>query len=92
MKRVLKQQEEGTLIITDWCADYWNVNLYHLLERLRWNVIWRYKDRYPSLLSSFELVGLLRMVGFCDVKCERYRVRVFGIFFWGMQTIRAKKL
>mmetsp|Transcript_37254 Transcript_37254/g.68459 ORF Transcript_37254/g.68459 Transcript_37254/m.68459 type:complete len:194 (-) Transcript_37254:40-621(-) len=34
MKRVLEQ--DGTLIITDWCNDYWIVKLYHLLERLRW--------------------------------------------------------
>ena len=48
MKRVLKQN--GTIIITDWCNDYWIVKLYHMLERIRWN--WRFKDKYPGPLSS----------------------------------------
>mmetsp|Transcript_27686 Transcript_27686/g.59129 ORF Transcript_27686/g.59129 Transcript_27686/m.59129 type:complete len:262 (+) Transcript_27686:378-1163(+) len=87
MKRVLKQ--DGTLIITDWCNDYWIVKLYHFIERLRWN--WRFTDSYPGPLTSSKLTELVGKAGFCEVKHTRYRVRVFSLFFWGMQTITAKK-
>lgn len=87
MKRVLVQ--DGTLIITDWCNDYWIVKLYHFIERLRWN--WRFKDRYPSPLNSSKLIELVKTAGFCEVENTMYRVRVFTIFFWGIQTIKAKK-
>ncbi|KAL7545919.1 hypothetical protein ACHAWF_015073, partial [Thalassiosira exigua] len=88
MRRVLRQG--GTLVIADWCADYWIVKLYHFFfERLRWN--WRFEKRYPSPLSGAGMRGLVECAGFTEVKLERYRVRVFYIFFWGMQTIVAKK-
>ncbi len=87
MKRVLKQ--DGTLIITDWCNDYWIVTLYHFLERIRWN--WRFKDRYPGPLTSPELIELVTNAGYCQIEHTTYRVRVFAIFSWGMQTIRATK-
>jgi len=87
MKRVLKQN--GTIIITDWCNDYWLVKLYHILERIRWN--WRFKDAYPSPLSSSKFIDHFKSVGFCDIEHSMYRVRVFSIFFWGMQTIKATK-
>jgi len=87
MKRVLKQN--GTIIITDWCNDYWIVKLYHILERMRWN--WRFKDAYPGPVSSFELIDHFKSVGFCDIEHSMYRVRVISIFFWGMQTIKATK-
>ena len=83
MKRVLKK--DGTLIITDWCNDYWIVKLYHIFERIRWN--WRFNEKYPSPLTSSKLTELVSRAGFCQVKSERYRVRVFSIFFWGMQTV-----
>ena len=87
MKRVLKQN--GTIIIADWCNDYWLVKLYHLLERIRWN--WRFKDKYPGPLSSSKLIDLFNTAGFCNIEHSVYRVRVFSIFFWGMQTIKATK-
>lgn len=87
MKRVLKQN--GTLIITDWCNNYWIVKLYHFLEKIRWN--WRFNHRYPSPLSSSNLTDIVRSAGFCEVTNTAYRVRVFSIFFWGMQTVKAKK-
>ena len=88
MKRVLKHN--GTLIITDWCNDYWIVKLYHFLEKIRWN--WRFKDKYPGPLTSCKLIDLVKSAGFCDdVEHTMYRVRVFGIFYWGMQTIMVTK-
>jgi len=87
MKRVLKQN--GTIIITDWCNDYWLVKLYHILERIRWN--WRFKDAYPGPSSSSKFIDHFKSVGFCDIEHSMYRVRVFSIFFWGMQTIKATK-
>lgn len=88
IKRVLK--ENGKLIITDWCNDYWIVKFYHWLERVRWN--WRYRDRYPAPLTKTELLQLVQTAGFGSIQNEKYRVRVFGVFFWGMQTIRAQKI
>lgn len=87
MKRVLKQN--GSLVITDWCNDYWIVKLYHLLERIRWN--WRFKESYPAPLSSCHLINLVKTAGFCDVQHTKYTVRIFSVIFWGMQTITAKK-
>lgn len=87
MKRVLKN--DGKLIITDWCNNYFIVKLYHCLERLRWN--WRFKDKYPGPLTRDELVDLVQAAGFESLVVSMYRVRVFLIFFWGMQTITAIK-
>jgi len=87
MKRVL--QDAGTLVIADWCNDYWIVKLYHFLEKLRWN--WRFEERYPSPLTSLESMELVKAAGFDEVEIDTYRVRVFAIFFWGMQMIKAKK-
>eukprot|EP00527_Entomoneis_sp_CCMP2396_P001509 CAMPEP_0198142952 /NCGR_PEP_ID=MMETSP1443-20131203/5610_1 /TAXON_ID=186043 /ORGANISM="Entomoneis sp., Strain CCMP2396" /LENGTH=309 /DNA_ID=CAMNT_0043806085 /DNA_START=57 /DNA_END=983 /DNA_ORIENTATION=- len=78
MKRVLKSDgtgTTGTLIITDWCQDFWMVKMYHLLEKIRWN--WRFVDKYPGPLSSKELLTLLQNAGFVDVSLTKYVVRVF---------------
>ena len=88
MERVLING--GKLIITDWCNDYWLVKFYHFLERLRWN--WRFKDRYPGPLTTTELLDMVNNTeGFSNVRVSKYRVRVFSIFFWGMQTVTAQK-
>jgi ubiquinone/menaquinone biosynthesis C-methylase UbiE len=88
MKRVLKTQ--GTLCITDWCNDYWIVRLYHWLERIHWS--WRFfEQRYPGPLTKSELLELVQQAGFQNVEIVRYRVRVFYILFWGMQTVTATK-
>ena len=88
MKRVLRQ--DGTIIITDWCNDYWIVKLYHLLERLSYKN-WGFRERYPSPLTGAEMTELIENAGFCEVEHASYRVRVFSIFYWGMQTIKATK-
>ena len=92
MRRVLRPG--GTLIIVDWCADYALVRLYHLLEGLRWNDFLGGGggDRYPGPLTSVELRELVESTD--DLRVTRhdsYRVRVFSVFFWGMQTIVATK-
>lgn len=87
MKRILKT--DGKVIITDWCNDYFVVKLYHFMERLRWN--WRFKDRYPGPLTKDELYGLIQSAGFESIVISSYRVRVFLICLWGMQTITAIK-
>lgn len=95
MRRVLKSNNGGggrgggTLILTDWCNDYTIVRLYHWIERIRWNWIHGYEDPYPSPLSGHELQELVKEAGFCIDKHMIYRVRVFSIFFWGMQSIVA---
>jgi ubiquinone/menaquinone biosynthesis C-methylase UbiE len=88
IKRIMKKN--GRLIITDWCNDYWIVKFYHWLERVRWN--WRFQDRYPGPLSKLELVKQVQIAGFGNIQSEKYRLRVFWIFFWGMQTISAQKV
>lgn len=88
MKRVLKDNT-GTLVITDWCQNYWMVKMYHLLECIRWNG--RFSEQYPGPLSRQNLVQLLTEAGFVVQKHKCYLVRVFVIFPWGMQTIVARK-
>jgi ubiquinone/menaquinone biosynthesis C-methylase UbiE len=78
-------------IITDWCADYWLVKCYHLIELLWWNGFKRYKERYPGPLTSKEIQQLVEDAGFVNVKVEKYRLRVFTFLFWGMQTITFNK-
>lgn len=90
IQRVLKSNN-GALILTDWCSDYIIVRLYHFMERVRWNWMHGYKDAYPAPLRSYELAELVEAAGLCINKHSTYRVRVFSIFFWGMQSIVATK-
>jgi ubiquinone/menaquinone biosynthesis C-methylase UbiE len=89
MYRALKPH--SSLIITDWCADYWLVRMYHFLEYLRWNVYHKFDKQYPGPLHSHRLLELVNKAGFYNVQLSTYRVRVFGFFFWGMQTVTASK-
>ena len=89
MYRALKPQ--GIMIVTDWCADYWLVQMYHFLEYLRWNVYHKFDEQYPSPLHSHRLLELVSNAGFYNVQLSTYRVRVFGLIFWGMQTVTASK-
>lgn len=98
MHRILKpslspqaRPQRPCLIITDWCADYWMVRLYHWMEYLRWNILGRYLHRYPGPLGSKDLKYLVQAAGFDQVHVETYIVRVFGFCFWGMQTVTAQK-
>ena len=85
IKRILRKN--GTLVITDWCNDYLIVKLYHWMERIRWN--WRFEHRYPGPLKRSELYELVNSEGFENIEVSSYAVRVFGVFFWGMQTLKA---
>jgi ubiquinone/menaquinone biosynthesis C-methylase UbiE len=89
MHRVLKPQ--SSLLITDWCADFMLVRIYHFLEYLRWNVYHRYDGVYPGPLRSHRLQEIVSNAGFHQVNARTYSVRVFGIFYWGMQTVTATK-
>jgi ubiquinone/menaquinone biosynthesis C-methylase UbiE len=90
IQRVLKSNS-GTLILTDWCSDYILVRLYHFMERVRWNWMHGYKDAYPAPLRRDELAELVEAAGLCINQHSTYRVRVFSIFYWGMQSIVAAK-
>lgn len=99
MHRILKptsnnnnnSSQSPSLIITDWCADYWLVKLYHFFEQLRWNSWHGFSHKYPGPLTSSKLHQLVKDAGFTDVSVETYRVRVFVCFWWGMQTATAHK-
>ena len=96
MFRVVKCQYDNNapcLIITDWCADYWLVRLYHFMEHLWWDWWKGYqsKHNYPGPLQSRYMQQLVEEAGFSSVRVETYRVRVFTFFFWGMQTVTASK-
>jgi ubiquinone/menaquinone biosynthesis C-methylase UbiE len=80
-----------SLVITDWCADYWLVRLYHFRERLWWNYWKGYQEKYPGPLRSKNMELLVKEAGFSNVSIDTYQVRVFFLFYWGMQTITATK-
>jgi ubiquinone/menaquinone biosynthesis C-methylase UbiE len=80
-----------SLIITDWCADYWLVRLYHVRELLWWNYWKGHQEKYPGPLRSTIMKLLVQEAGFSNVSVETYQVRVFFLFYWGMQTITATK-
>ena len=87
MHRILRPG--GQLIITDWCADYFLVRLYHCFELLRWN--FRFSHRYPGPLPSKTLRQLVEEAGYQDVRVETYTVRFWFAIIWGMQTVTATK-
>jgi len=89
-KRVLRR-DGGSLVITDWCNDYLLVKLYHLLERIRWNLVLGYIEAYPGPITSQEMTKMVIDAGFENVRMMSYRVRVFGVFFWGTHTVTATK-
>ena len=102
MFRVLKSNNSNaagsvdntpSLIINDWCADYWMVQLYHFMEHLWWDWWKGYqsKHNYPGPLKSRYMKQLVEEAGFSNVNVETYRVRVFTFFYWGMQTVTAWK-
>jgi ubiquinone/menaquinone biosynthesis C-methylase UbiE len=80
-----------SLIITDWCADYWLVRWYHFKERWWWNYWKGYQEEYPSPLPSTTMKRLVEEAGFANVSVTTYQVRVFYLFYWGMQTVTATK-
>ena len=86
MHRILRSG--GKLVITDWCADYLLVRMYHWLERLRW---WRFPHQYPGPLQSQQMLALVQEAGFDQVQIEAYPIRFYFIATWGMHTITATK-
>lgn len=67
----------GSVVITDWCADF---RLCRLLDPWRR----RFDRAHVRAYRLAELVGLLEASGFGAVSGERYRVG----WWWGMMTVR----
>jgi ubiquinone/menaquinone biosynthesis C-methylase UbiE len=69
----------GTVIVGDWCRDYWTM---FVLDRvLRWN-----EPAHAATLSGATLVRLMRQVGFQNVRLSRHRIDRF----WGLMTATAQ--
>lgn len=78
MRRVLAPG--GTLVVTDWCADY-------LVCRVcEWYLSVFRRVRY-SVYRADEFVSLLRRAGFADPAVARYKVS----WLWGVMTAMARK-
>jgi hypothetical protein len=69
----------GTVIVGDWCRDYWTM---FVLDRvLRWS-----EPAHAATLSGATLVRLMRQVGFQNVRLSRHRIDRF----WGLMTATAQ--
>ena len=78
MRKVLKPG--GTLVVTDWCADYLVCRMCEWYLSIFRNVRYRvYRQR--------ECVSLLERAGFTDSAAERYKIS----WLWGVMTATAKK-
>lgn len=76
-RRVLRPG--GTLILTDWSADYATMRL-----QARWS---KATDRsFRHVYTALELQAILGAAGF-DVATETYKIG----WYWGLMTIRATK-
>ena len=70
----------GTVIVGDWCRDYWTMRA---LDRvLRW-----IDAAHVATLSGEALVRLMRTAGFQNVQVSRRRIDRF----WGMMTATAQR-
>lgn len=78
IRRVL--QENGKLVITDWCDDYLLCRLCDLLLRLL-------NPAHYRTYSTDELGELLNQAGFKNIVIERYKIG----WLWGMMTAQADK-
>lgn len=79
MRRVLVP--DGTVVITDWCADYWSMRL------LDWGLRTVLRSLDPAhhrVLRANALAELLRTHGFTNVSVERRKIDRF----WGLMTVR----
>lgn len=77
-KRVLKVG--GKLVITDWCADYFSVQLLSLFLEI-------FNAAHFKTYRMREIHSLLVEAGFKEVSIEKYRIN----WLWGLMTISAKK-
>lgn len=78
MRRVLAP--EGSLVITDWCADYWTCRILDRVLRLS-------SGGHFRTYRTDELRALLGAAGFTNVHVEHYRID----WFWGLMTATARK-
>ena len=69
----------GTVIVGDWCRDYWT--MFALDRVLRW-----VEPSHAATLSGDTLVRLMRKVGFQNVRLSRHRIDRF----WGLMTATAE--
>ena len=70
----------GTVIIGDWCRDYWT--MFALDHVLRW-----VDPSHAATLSGETLVRLMRTAGFQNVRLSRRRIDRF----WGLMTATAQR-
>ncbi len=78
MTRVLRP--DGTLVITDWCDDYFACRICNIYLRMT-------NRAYFKTYRQGECVELLRGAGFATPKIERYKIN----WWWGLMTAVAKK-
>ena len=78
MRRVLAAG--GTLVLTDWCADYL------VCRACEWYLSVFRRVRY-SVYRRSECLSLLRRAGFEDASVDRYKISPL----WGVMTATARK-
>ena len=70
----------GTLIVTDWCDDYFTCKICDLFLRA-------FNQAHFRTYGERECCDLLASSGFKDIDIERYKIS----WFWGMMTATARK-
>ncbi len=76
MRRVLRPG--GTLVLTDWCDDYWTCRACDWYLR-------RFSRAYHKAYRATELQQMLASVGFDRVEIDRYKISLL----WGLMTATA---
>lgn len=76
-KRLLKPG--GTIVISDWCDDYWACWFCDYYLRLT-------NEAHTKVYGSDQITDFLERAGFRDVHCDRYKID----WLWGLMTIRAE--
>ncbi|ELR98212.1 class I SAM-dependent methyltransferase [Gloeocapsa sp. PCC 73106] len=76
--RVLKPK--GSLVISDWCSDYWTCRLLDFWLRL-------FNRAHFHTYGVKELQQLFESQGLTEIKIDRYKIN----WFWGMMTAQGDK-
>ncbi len=78
MARVLRPG--GTVVVTDWCADYWAMRLYSVCLRARDSAV-------KQIYRAKQIRGYLESAGFENVVATHFRIRPL----WGMVRLNGGK-